>query len=101
MKDLEHAGKPAKSADGEQRAGRALLAASPVPQLRAAGIVLALVAAVLIPAGRVAAGAADTDLLALAGACLAATLLFATAWINVVVWRLTGDGRAVYLAAVA
>jgi hypothetical protein len=59
------------------------------------------VAAVLIPGSRLAAGTADTDLLALAGACLAATLLFATAWINVVVWRLTADARSVYLAAVA
>ncbi|HEY7068838.1 MAG TPA: HAMP domain-containing sensor histidine kinase [Acidimicrobiales bacterium] len=96
----DYAEQPPGVSGGEQHDGR-LLATSPLPQLRAAGVALALVAAVLLPGSRLAAGTADIDLLSLAGACLAATLLFATAWINVVVWRLTGDARSVYLAAAA
>jgi len=73
----------------------------PRPQLRAAAYTLAGIAVVLIPVGRLSAGTADTEALALVGASLAATLLFAAGWLNVVVWRLTGDARSVYLAAAA
>jgi signal transduction histidine kinase len=78
-------------------------AAGPVPahRLRAAGYTLAAIAVVLIPFSRLAAGAADADALALVGASLAATLLFATAWLDVLVWRMTADTRSVYLAAAA
>ena len=72
-----------------------------IPRLRAAATALAVIAVVLIPVSRHAAGTADADALALVGASLAATLLFAAAWLNVIVWRLTGDARSVYLAAAA
>jgi signal transduction histidine kinase len=71
------------------------------PRLRAAGWTLAGIAVVLIPISRLSAGTADIEVLALVGASLAATLLFAAGWLNVVVWRLTGDARSVYLAAAA
>jgi hypothetical protein len=45
--------------------------------LPAAGITLAVIAVVLIPVSRLAAGTADTDALALAGACLVAVVLLA------------------------
>jgi signal transduction histidine kinase len=73
----------------------------PDHRLRAAGYALAALAAVLIPVSRLSAGTADTEVLALVGASLAATLLFTAAWLDVVVWRLTGDARSVYLAAAA
>jgi signal transduction histidine kinase len=73
----------------------------PRPRLRAAGAALAVVAAVMVPVSRLAAGPADPAVLALVGASVAATLLFAAAWLNVVGWRITGDARSVYLAAVA
>src|SRR5262245_44437786 len=76
-------------------------APAPVPRLRAAGCVLAVIAAVLIPVSRLAAGSTDADVLAVVGASLVATLLFATAWLDVLAWRLTGDARSVYLAAAA
>src|SRR5262245_49831659 len=77
--------------------------AAPVPvvRLRAAAGALALVAAVLTAVSRFGAGTADPDALALVGASLTATLLFAAAWFNVLVWRITGDARSVYLAAAA
>jgi signal transduction histidine kinase len=71
----------------------------PVPRLRGAACALVVVALVLIPISRLAAGAADPDDLALVGASVAAGLLFATALLDILVWRLTGDARAVYLAA--
>jgi len=76
-------------------------APAPVPRLRAAGCVLAVLAAVLIPVSRLAAGSTDADVLAVVGASLVATLLFASAWLDVLAWRLTADARSVYLAAAA
>ena len=73
----------------------------PDPRVRAAGYTLAVIAAVLIPASRLSAGSADVDALALVGASLVATLLFAGAWLDIVNWRLTGDARSVYMAAAA
>lgn len=70
-------------------------------QLRVAGYTLAAISAVLIAGSRLGADAADSHLVALVGASMAATLLFAVAWLNVVVWRVTGDSRSVYLAAAA
>jgi signal transduction histidine kinase len=99
MKSYESVGQPAGLVSGEQRDGRSLLAARPVPQLRAAGIVLVVIAVVLIPVSRLDAGTADTDVLALVAASLAATMLFASAWLDILVWRLTEDARSVYLAA--
>ena len=88
---------------GEPHHGQAPSAAGPVPvaRLRAAGSALAVIAVVLIPVSRLAAGTADTDALALVGASLVAMLLVASAWLDVVVWRLTRDPRSVYLAAAA
>jgi hypothetical protein len=50
------------------------------PRLRAAGWTLAGIAVVLIPISRLSAGTADIEVLALVGASLAATLLFAAGW---------------------
>src|SRR5262245_48282947 len=72
-----------------------------VSRLRAAAWTLAAVAAVLFSLSRHAAGTVDPDVLAVVGASVAATLLFATAWLDVLVWRLTGDPRSVFLAAAA
>src|SRR5262249_4313720 len=85
----------------ERHRGGALRARPPVPQarLRAAAGALVAVAAVLIPLSRLSAGTTDPEALALVGASLAAMLLFATAWLDVLAWRLTGDARSVYLAA--
>ena len=87
----------------ERHHGAAPTAAGPVPvsRLRAAGSALAVIAVVLIPVSRLAGGTADTDALALVGASLAAMLLVASAWLDLLVWRLTGDSRSVYLAAAA
>jgi signal transduction histidine kinase len=72
-----------------------------VPRLRGAGCALAVIALVLIPVSRVGGRTVDPEVLALVAASLAATLLFATAWLDVLVWRLTEDARSVYLAAAA
>ncbi|HKE73570.1 MAG TPA: HAMP domain-containing sensor histidine kinase [Acidimicrobiales bacterium] len=72
-----------------------------VSRLRAAAWTMAGIAAVLFSLSRHTAGTLDPDVLALVGASVAATLLFATAWLDVLVWRLTGDPRSVFLAAAA
>ncbi len=95
---MEQARGPARRA---RHSDDPVVGAGPVrdARLRTAGVTLAIVALVLIPVSRLAAGTADTDVLSLVGASLAALLLFASAWLDVIVWRLTGDARSVYLAA--
>ena len=101
--DTEHTERAEDLGRRERHHGAAPSAAGPVPvsRLRAAGSALAVIAVVLIPVSRLAGGTADTDALALVGASLAAMLLVASAWLDVLVWRLTGDSRSVYLAAAA
>jgi signal transduction histidine kinase len=62
---------------------------------------LALAAGLLGGMSLVPAGSLDSAALATVGAVLATTLTFGVAWVNVVVWRMTGDQRSVFLAAAA